>query len=270
MSTFAQWLAHLRSRDQPAGAANPPSPAPESFRFADSDLNLRQIDWLQFQWRPSLRRIPAIVLLLAAGVYFQQPAAGVLAAGTALSIGFGANRQVCHSRLQAMILTTLFMAVAGFTGSLVGNVYAGIVLVTFLFGFGSGLLSVVNEDIGWITMQGAIAFLIASAFPSDLKFALLRTSFVLLGGGTQILCILLIWQLERIGRFGPESAPATFRLARARASLNCGGTSFIPPPLPPLLFPPSPSVLRPAWESPSRSPWNWIICSVSKTAIGCP
>ena len=172
------------------------------------DLELKRVDWSKCQWRIALRRVPAITLLLLVGVMYNQPAAGVLAAGAALSVGFSGMRQLSHSRLQAMLATTLVMAVSTLAGCLIGEFQPALLPATFLFGFASGLLAVVDEDAGWITMQGAIAYLIASAFPSALGDALLRAAFIALGGIAQAFCILLIWRCEGIGRFGPETEPA--------------------------------------------------------------
>ena len=104
-----------------------------------------------------------------------------------------------------MLATTLVMAVSALAGCLIGEFQPALLPATFIFGFASGLLSVVNEDAGWITMQGAIAYLIASAFPAALNDALLRAAFITLGGIAQTFCILFFWWCEGIGRFGPET-----------------------------------------------------------------
>jgi hypothetical protein len=104
-----------------------------------------------------------------------------------------------------MLVTTGFMALSATAGTFLGGHFSAVVVATMVFGFGCGLITLVSEDIGWIAMQGVIAFLVASGFPSDWKYALGRSSFILLGGAVQIICMLLIWRVEGIGRFGPES-----------------------------------------------------------------
>ena len=173
------------------------------------EVDLYRCDWPQFHWQASLRRVPAIVLLLLAGIYFHQVAPLVLAAASALSVGLAASRQVRGSRLLAMITVTLLMSFSAWVGSLAGNIYAVALLVTAIWGLACGLINVLNEDLGWIVMQSVIAQLIGTAFPSHGMEAAGRALFILLGGLAQILCISSLWYLQDISRFGDEISPAS-------------------------------------------------------------
>jgi hypothetical protein len=171
------------------------------------EVDLHQLDWSQVQWRSSLRRVPAVVFLLLTGVLAGQPAAGVLSAAAAFSVGIAGTRKVRNSRLLAMVWTTGCMAASATLGSLAGNVYGDVLLAALTWGFVCGLLTVFQEDLGWIAMQSAIALLVATAFPSAGFYALGRGLLVMVGGFTQILCLLLLWRVEEVSRFGDETAP---------------------------------------------------------------
>lgn len=148
-----------------------------------------------------------MVVLLLAGVLGHQPAPGVLGAAAALSVGFGAARRVRDSRLLAMLLTTLMMAGSAVTGTLAGNLYCLVILTTAIWGLACGFLNVLDEDIGWIAMQGVIALMVATSFPSHGLEAWGRGACILSGGLVQTGCILLIWRLEGVARFGSEDSP---------------------------------------------------------------
>jgi hypothetical protein len=174
---------------------------------AKYEVDLYHCDWPQLHWKASLRRVPAIMLLLLAAIFYQQTAAGVLAAAAALSVGFGASRRVRGSRLLAMITTTLLMAFSAWVGTLAGNHYLAVILMTALWGMACGLFNVLSEDFGWIVIQSVVALLVATAFPSHGPAAGGRALVIVLGGAVQILCISSLWYLEGISRFGDESAP---------------------------------------------------------------
>jgi hypothetical protein len=171
------------------------------------EVDLYRCDWPQLHWKASLRRIPAIILLVLAGIFYGQTAASVLATASALSVGFGATRQVRGSRLLAMIMGTLLMAFSAWVGTLAGNGYLGVILATALWGLACGLFNVLSEDFGWIVMQAVIALLVATAFPSHGLAAGGRALLILVGGLTQMLCISLFWYGEGISRFGDELSP---------------------------------------------------------------
>jgi len=170
------------------------------------EVDLYHCDWPQSHWKASLRRIPAIVLLLLAGIFYGQTTPAVLAAAAALSVGFGAVRQVRGSRLLAMITATVLMAFSAWVGTLAGNFYVTVILATAIWGLACGLFNVLSEDFGWIVMQAVVAMLVATAFPSHGLAAGARALLILVGGFTQIGCITLLWRLEGVRRFGNESA----------------------------------------------------------------
>jgi hypothetical protein len=138
---------------------------------------------------------------------------GVLAAGTALSVGFAPAHPVRNSRAWAMMATAITMTLCGFAGIVIGNSYP-LTLVSVIFGgFGFAYLTLINEDGGWIAMQGVIAFLIATNYPGSWALAGERAGCILLGGLVQTAGLLLIWYLEGINHPGDEPIPATAKSA---------------------------------------------------------
>jgi hypothetical protein len=193
---------------------------------SDLNIDLDKFDSTQFKWKAALRRVPAIVILLVAGVCFKQTAAGVLAAGSALSVGFGASRQFLGSRFLAMMMTTVSMSAAAFVGTAAGNVYSATLLLTAVSSYLFASLTFVGEDLGWIAMQAVIAFLIGSSYAGTVDDGLIRSSFILIGGLAQITCISMIWRVEGVGRFGSESCGAEVSTEHGPA-LNQMGQLFL-------------------------------------------
>jgi hypothetical protein len=162
--------------------------------------------WERFHALPALRRVPALVLTLVLGLAMHQAAAGILATAAALSVGLAATRQVGGSRWLAMLLTALVMAVSAVVGTWSATVHALALGMTLLWGFGCGMLAVLDDDAGWIAVQATIALLVASTFPSHGYHALERGAAILIGGLLQAVLLMILWRLAGIGRFGAEEA----------------------------------------------------------------
>ncbi|MDE1171821.1 MAG: FUSC family protein [Verrucomicrobium sp.] len=157
-----------------------------------------------YQWRAAFLRVPALALALAIGHGCGQPAAGVLGCAAALSAGFGGMRQVRGSRLLAMMWTVGTMAAAAWLGTVCGHTHGAALAVTALGGFVCGLVVVYNDDLGWIAIQGVIALLLATNFPSYGEMGAARSVAILAGGALQVGVLLLLWRFLGISRRGPE------------------------------------------------------------------
>ena len=150
------------------------------------------------------------------------------AAGTALSVGFGAARQFLGSRLLANGDDYPVHERRGLGGNdhrecLFRNPVVGDGPV--LGGYVCASLTFVGEDLGWIAMQAVIALLIGTSYASTVKDGLVRSSFILFGGLVQILCISVVWRMAGIGHFGSESKAAKVSAERGPA-LNQMGRLF--------------------------------------------
>jgi hypothetical protein len=146
-------------------------------------------DWSRLQTRPALACLPAIALALVAGYLGGLPAAGLVAAGGAFTVGLGSFRRLQGSRLLAMILTSAGLFLAATCGTLSGQSHLVTGLAALLLGSLYGLTLVFSEDAAWVVLQGVIAFLVATAFPASGWHALLRGGLVFAGGLVQALLL---------------------------------------------------------------------------------
>jgi hypothetical protein len=160
--------------------------------------------WSAFHPIASLRRVPALLICVIAGLCLNQPTYGVIATGAALGVGMAGFRQVRGSRFLCMMASVVSMSVSAVVGSLAGNSPFAAVLVTSLWGFACGLLTVLGEDIGWVVMQGVIALVVATAFPSYSFDAAARAVFIMAGASVQIPCLLMLWAAAGLSWTGPE------------------------------------------------------------------
>ncbi len=129
----------------------------------------------------------AIALIVAAGYVFNQPAYSLLAAGGALSVGFGVFQQFTSWRVAPMLLASLGMAFSTVAGSVAGQHELVYIACAALWGLMPGLGAILGTGGWWIATQWAIALLVAGSYPSSLEGAMWRGLLVLAGGLVQIL-----------------------------------------------------------------------------------
>ena len=98
----------------------------------------------------------------------------------------------------AMLATTLIMVFSASVGTLVGESAWGCPLVTVLWGLGFAFLTIHDEDLGWMAMQGVICLVIAEGFSSHGYAALTRGAAVIFGGIAQNGFLGLV-ELVRVG-----------------------------------------------------------------------
>ncbi len=156
--------------------------------------DLTRFDWTQEQARGALLCLPAIATALVAGCEAGVPAAGLVSAGGAFTVGLGSFRRLQGSRLLPMILTTVGLGCAATCGTLAGKSHLITGLVALFLGALYGLTLVFSEDAAWVGLQCVIAFLVATAFPASGWHALLRGGFVLAGGLMQAAFLLGLWR----------------------------------------------------------------------------
>ncbi len=157
-------------------------PPPHSY-FAD----LYTFHWSQFSLRDPIIASLAIALCVVGGVLCGHPAAGLIAGGGAMTVGFGPGQRIAESRVWPMIAATLVMSLSTFVGMLAGHRGYAILLTAGLWGLNYGLLTALAPGIAWAGQQAAVMLFVASAFPAPPRGALLRSLLILLGGAIQIL-----------------------------------------------------------------------------------
>lgn len=153
-----------------------------------------------FQWQNQTLRgdlvfaLP-IAICLGIGIATGHPAVGMLAAGGAMSTGFGQKHLIDNSSLLPMILVTFGMALSGFLGVLLGHENVLLVIVAALWAFGYGILTTRPGGISWVGQQCVITFLVTSGFPASPRAALDRGLLLLAGGALQLVLSSLLFQL---------------------------------------------------------------------------
>jgi hypothetical protein len=151
--------------------------------FTDSYV----FNWNNQTFRADLILILPVAICLAVGLCIGRPGVGMIAAGGAMTAGFGAKQSIDDSRLLPMVFVSLGMAFAAFLGVVVGHTNLLLVPIAALWGFGYGMLTRREAGYSWVGQQCVITFLVASAFPASVEDALDRALLILAGGALQVL-----------------------------------------------------------------------------------
>lgn len=145
-------------------------------------------------WRELALCSPAMLLVLLIGSQVDYLHA-VIMIGAAFSVGFGASRGLQGYRWGAVIVSTFGMSIAAVVGSIGGQEHISFYLMLVCLSASCAILTSYNSDLWWVSIQIVVAFLVASYYPQNLENALLRGFFTLLGGGLQLIGMLLTARL---------------------------------------------------------------------------
>ena len=167
------------------------SPAPASSYLTDSVV----FDWKAQSFRADLIFVLPVSICLSFGIWLGHPGAGLIAAGGAFTVGFGAKQHIDESHLLPMILGSLGISAATFIGMIAGHTNFILVLLTGGAGFIYGMLSLRQPGVSWVGQQSVVFLLVASAFPSSPRAAAVRSSLVMAGGVLQILTSSILLRL---------------------------------------------------------------------------
>jgi hypothetical protein len=170
----------------PVLTAAPSVEQPASFR-RDYFGDLYLYNWKQFSWRVPLMCLSAIALCLGVGIAAGHPGGGLIAAGGAVTVGFGAMQSIDGSRFVPMIGASVGMALSTLIGMVAGHQNYFLLVTCAVWGFGYGLLTTRAAGVSWVGQQCVVTLLVASAYPFGFRQAAIRASLVLAGGGVQIL-----------------------------------------------------------------------------------
>lgn len=159
--------------------------------FRSSLREVARFDSSKLDLHTALRCIPAIALPLVAGFWLGHRES-LVAAGGAMSVGFGSWQRISESRTVPLLCAAFGMAFAAALGTLVGNGGISVALTIGAWGFVCGLLWALDAGVWWVCLQCGIALLIAAAFPNDLAGAALRGCLMLTGGLLQTLIAIIV------------------------------------------------------------------------------
>ena len=153
-----------------------------------------------FQWdKQSLRDdwvfVLPVAFCLCVGLAVGHPAAGMIVAGGAVNIGFGAKQNIDNSQLLPMIFATFGTAISIFVGMMAGHGNFVLVGMAALWGFGYGMLTIREGGYAWVGQQCVVMLIVGSAFPASAQPAAERSLLVLAGGALQVLTSSMILRL---------------------------------------------------------------------------
>jgi hypothetical protein len=152
-------------------------------------------DWKSSSFGSDLVLVVPIALCLGLGLQLGHPAAGMIAASGAMTVGFGRKHSIDNSPLLPMIFASLGNAVATFIGMIAGHRNFILVAVVAFAGFLYGLSTTRQAGFGWVGQQCIVFLLVASAYPFSPRYAVARASLVLAGGVLQLLCSSILLRL---------------------------------------------------------------------------
>jgi hypothetical protein len=125
------WNRILRWHMPSSPTSGQPHGIPTEY-FTDSYV----FNWNNQTFRADLILILPIAVCLGVGLWLHHPAAGMIAAGGAMTVGFGAKQSIDESRLLPMLFVTFGMAFAAFLGVVIGHTNFFLVAMAALWGFG--------------------------------------------------------------------------------------------------------------------------------------
>ena len=158
-------------------------PAPAAPFLADSLI----FDWKAQSFRADFIFVLPMSICLGLGIWLGHPGAGLITAGGAFTVGFGAKQHIDDSSLLPMILATLGIGAATFVGMVVGHTNFILVLFTAGAGFVYGMLSLRQPGVSWVGQQSIVFLIVASAYPFSARAAAVRSGLVMAGGALQII-----------------------------------------------------------------------------------
>ena len=129
----------------------------------------------------------AVALCLAVSLASGHPSAGMIAAGGAMTAGFGAKQNIDGTPLLPIMFVSFGMAFSTFLGVVAGHTSWTLTLIATLFGFGYGMMSKRAAGYSWVGQQCVVTLLVASAFPSSPEAAAMRALLIFAGGIVQLI-----------------------------------------------------------------------------------
>jgi hypothetical protein len=142
-------------------------------------------------------RVPAIVASLTLGVVLGHPLFGVLAAGGAFTVGFGAPLDLRGSNPLLLLVASFAIGASAIAGSLA----AASAIAATVVALGLGTLCEISASRGpgpaWIALQCGLAGILATSYPASFEGATRRAVAIVAGGLAQTLIMSLVGSARR-------------------------------------------------------------------------
>lgn len=153
--------------------------------------------WQNQTFASDLLFVVPVAFCLGVGLAVGHPAAGIVGAGGAMTVGFGAKQSIDRSHLLPMIFAAFGISFSIFVGMIAGHNNGLLVGIAALWAFGYGLLTERPDGYGWVGQQCVVTLLVGSAFPFSAKPALERALLLGAGGALQV-----VWSSATLRVFG--------------------------------------------------------------------
>ncbi len=163
------------------------NPAPKTVVPPHFFADIYSFQWSGFNFRLPLISASAVALCLFTGILVGHPGGGLIAGGGAFTIGFGANQRIADSRLIPMIVAVFGCSSATLVGTIAGHRDYWLVIAAAVSAFIYGVLTARHTGLSWVGQQASVALLVASAFPTGVRPALIRAGLIVAGGVVQVL-----------------------------------------------------------------------------------
>ena len=156
--------------------------------------------WSLASFRTDLVFTGGVAIALFVCMLAGHPGAALIAAGGAMTTGFGIKQRIEGTSLLPMLFVSLGMAVATFVGMVAGHSTLWLIPIATATAFIYGLLTSAQPGWGWVSQQCVVTLLVASAFPFSPKAAAVRASLILAGSLVQLVYSALL--LRAFGQLG--------------------------------------------------------------------
>ena len=130
-----------------------------------------------------------------------------MAAGGALSVGFGAFQRLSSLQSLPMILAAIGMALSTLVGSVLGAHALPFALLLGLWAGFCGLATTLGAGAWWTVLQWVIAMLVAGSRPGSLVAGCERAILVLAGGALQVLIVTVARSLNLLSEAASQPLP---------------------------------------------------------------
>src|SRR5580700_2921120 len=176
----------------------------------------------------ALRCTLGVAIPLTVAVAIGRPALGVAPAVGAFITGFTSLQGVYRTRLTAILIAALGMALTSFVGAVAAGSTPGIIAAMALAGYASGTIGQIGPIAATVALNSLVAFVLFSSQAMPPADALQQSGLVLAGGLIQALLLLAAWPSARCGAERLALADVYRNLA-AYARAVAAGSSNLPP-----------------------------------------
>ncbi|HEY6484819.1 MAG TPA: FUSC family protein [Candidatus Cybelea sp.] len=141
----------------------------------------------------TLRCTAGVAIPLIVAALLGKPALGVPAAVGAFITGFTSLQGVYRTRLQAMLIAALGMALGSFIGALSASSTPGVIAATAVAAYACATVGQIGPVAATVALNSFVVFVLFSSQALGAEAALLQSALVLAGGLIQTLLLLASW-----------------------------------------------------------------------------